>query len=140
MKRYVVGFMFDDALTQVLLINRPKGNHFSAGYNGLGGKIEEGETPKEAMQREFLEEAAKDFPHWFQVGRMSGDGWECFIFFGVDAYWPCYRIIEEGQLGWHSLDNIPVNFKDFTNIPWLVAMVKDPNVLEGRVTIEVEYK
>lgn len=140
MKRYVVGFMFDGELKRVLLINRPIKNGFSSGYNGLGGRIEKGETPKEAMCREFLEEASKYYDDWLQVGRMSGKDWECFIFFGCTTWWPCYRVIDEGQLGWHSLDNLPENTQDFTNIPWLIAMVKDPNVVEGKVTIEVEYK
>lgn len=55
-KRYVLGFMFNEDQTQVALIlkNRPE---WQAGLlNGIGGKIEEGEHPWDAMVREFKEE------------------------------------------------------------------------------------
>ena len=56
MKRYVVGFMFDDEVQNVCMIikNRPE---WQCGLlNGIGGKIEDGESPLEAMVREFSEE------------------------------------------------------------------------------------
>jgi 8-oxo-dGTP diphosphatase len=56
-QQYVVGFVFSPDHTKVLLIqkNRPawQRNH----YNGIGGKIEEGEEPIEAMVRECNEES-----------------------------------------------------------------------------------
>jgi len=56
MKRYVIGFMFDQQMDKVVLIikNRPA---WQAGLlNGVGGHIEVGETPSVAMVREFEEE------------------------------------------------------------------------------------
>lgn len=56
MKRYVLGFMFDDDLTHVIMIkkNRPK---WQIGYlNGVGGKKEFDEDFIDAMIREFKEE------------------------------------------------------------------------------------
>lgn len=56
MKRYVVGFMFDDDRQSVCMIvkNRPA---WQAGLlNGVGGKIEANEPPVAAMVREFTEE------------------------------------------------------------------------------------
>ena len=56
-KRYVLGFVMDEKKEKIVLVhnNRPD---FQAGkLNGLGGKIEEGETPEEAMKREILEES-----------------------------------------------------------------------------------
>lgn len=53
---YVVGFAFNDVQSEFALIlkNRPKWQEGL--FNGVGGKIEEGETPIEAMAREFVEE------------------------------------------------------------------------------------
>lgn len=55
--QYVVGFLFSEDKKQVVLIlkNRPA---WQAGlYNGVGGKIEKGESPETAISREFQEEA-----------------------------------------------------------------------------------
>jgi 8-oxo-dGTP diphosphatase len=62
--RYVVGFLFSGDLYHVLLIRK---NHppWQAGkLNGVGGKIEEGETPRGAMQREFFEESGMLLDSW----------------------------------------------------------------------------
>ena len=42
-------------------------------WNGVGGKIERGETPAEAMRREFAEEVAgfAEQPNWQQFAVMS---------------------------------------------------------------------
>lgn len=54
---YVVGFMFDQTMSKLVLIRKKK-PEFQAGLlNGVGGKIEDGETPIDAMVREFDEEA-----------------------------------------------------------------------------------
>jgi 8-oxo-dGTP pyrophosphatase MutT (NUDIX family) len=54
--RYVVGFLFSEDESRVLLVwkNRPAWQ--DGKLNGVGGKIEAGETPLQAMEREFKEE------------------------------------------------------------------------------------
>jgi len=67
--RYVVGFAFDHDFSHVLLIwkNRPL---WQAGkLNGIGGKIEPGELPLNAMIREFAEETGIMETQWKIVGR-----------------------------------------------------------------------
>ena len=55
--KYVVGFLFDRNL-QVLLQRQRPGKPYTGGkLNGIGGKIEIGETPNGAMRREAAEEA-----------------------------------------------------------------------------------
>lgn len=53
---YCVGFLFSDAKTHVALIKKNKPEWQKGRYNGVGGKIEAGETPLEAQVREFEEE------------------------------------------------------------------------------------
>ncbi len=58
MKNYVVGFLFDDEMRRVLLIHKNHGPRCVVGlWNGVGGHIEPGESPYQAMIREFEEEA-----------------------------------------------------------------------------------
>lgn len=56
MKRYVVGFMFDNDMNRVCMIRKNRPDWQAGLINGIGGKIDGTETPLEAMVREFQEE------------------------------------------------------------------------------------
>ena len=56
-KRYVLGFVMDEKKERIVLVHKNRPNFQVGKLNGLGGKIEEGETPVEAMKREILEES-----------------------------------------------------------------------------------
>lgn len=68
--------------TGILLINRRKPPYRGL-WNGLGGKVEPGETPLAGMQRELHEECglalapaaftACGLVHWYVDGRLQGD-------------------------------------------------------------------
>lgn len=80
MKNYVLGFMFSLDGHQVVLIQKTKPAWQKGLLNGVGGKIEDNETPLEAMQREFLEETGVDYPFWEERLQMHGEGWHCHVF------------------------------------------------------------
>lgn len=65
-KQYVVGFLFVDVSLVLLLRKRPGPYYVSGRWNGVGGKIEPGETPYEAMVREAREEANIQLPEGVQ--------------------------------------------------------------------------
>ena len=54
--KYVVGFLFNDDLSKVILIRKTKPAWQYGLFNGVGGKTEPGETALQAMEREFMEE------------------------------------------------------------------------------------
>lgn len=54
-KNYVVIMLFNKEWNKLLLVKRSK-NPYKNCWNGIGGKIEEGETPFSAAKRECLEE------------------------------------------------------------------------------------
>lgn len=58
-KNYCVCILFNKNLTKTLLIKKAEGKLFAGMYNGLGGKLEPGETPKEACIREIFEESGE---------------------------------------------------------------------------------
>ncbi len=71
--QYVCGFAFNPSRSRVVLItkNRPK---FLAGkMNGIGGKVEDGETHCDAMVREFQEETGVETTilDWQIIGKMK---------------------------------------------------------------------
>lgn len=55
-KRYVVGFLLNQYRSTVVLIQKNRPAWQAGRLNGVGGKIELGEDPADAMAREFLEE------------------------------------------------------------------------------------
>lgn len=63
-KQYVLGFYFDCMLREVLLINKFKPAWQAGKWNGIGGRVERGETPEAAMRREFAEEAGVEISTW----------------------------------------------------------------------------
>ena len=56
MKHYVVGFVFDYALKNVLLLKKTHPEWQKGKYNGVGGLVENDEDASYAMWRECLEE------------------------------------------------------------------------------------
>ncbi len=56
-----VGFLFSTKNTiKVLLLEKDKPQWMKGKFNGVGGKIESGESAHEAMRREFVEEIGFD--------------------------------------------------------------------------------
>lgn len=104
--RYVVGFAYtDDGRCLLLRKNRPK---WQEGLlNGIGGKIEDGESPEEAMGRESMEEVGLDLD-WRCRGMMSGENndgslFECHVFYAKGAKVESFRRIEAEKPGLYSL-------------------------------------
>lgn len=79
---YALGFAFDETLRHVVLLKKAKPEWAAGMWNGPGGKVEPGETPLEAMVREFKEEAGVLIPQnqWLTLGAFQRPGWfvQCF--------------------------------------------------------------
>lgn len=63
-KEFVTGFLFNLLLDQIVLIRKTKPLWQSGRLNGVGGKIEDRESPGEAMKREFEEETGAALLGW----------------------------------------------------------------------------
>jgi len=74
----VAGFLFSHDGAQVLMVRKTHPAWMAGKLNGIGGQIEAGESPVEAMRREFAEEAGLLVP-----------AWEHFLFldFAAGAVW-----------------------------------------------------
>jgi 8-oxo-dGTP diphosphatase len=82
MKKYCLGFMFNEKETDVLLIEKQKPFWQKGKFNGLGGEIEGNETSNDAMSREFKEESGIDTntDEWKYVIAMSRQDWRVDVF------------------------------------------------------------
>jgi 8-oxo-dGTP diphosphatase len=79
MKHYVLGFVFDGQ-QNVILIQKDKPEWMAGRWNGIGGKIEPGESPEEAIDREAHEEIGRSDLEWYhQITYVSPSG-TMFVF------------------------------------------------------------
>lgn len=129
---YVVGFLFDNACENVLLIRKLKPDWQKGLLNGIGGKVESGEKIENSMIREFDEETTNTKPlNWRRYCIMSGtnnDGSE----FCVDVFSARTDVIadikskESEVVELHSTQRVcSGQEKTIGNVPWLVSMAMD---------------
>lgn len=124
MIRYVVGFMFDPSYEHVALIEKQKPEWMRGTFNGIGGKIEEGETPSQAMIREFEEEAGVRTTAW---------RWFCYLSLrgaSVDFFTCCgdlskVRTMEEEKISIVPVDDLRDLPPVMPNLFWLLPMAMD---------------
>jgi 8-oxo-dGTP pyrophosphatase MutT (NUDIX family) len=132
-QRYVVGFLFSQDFREVTLIRKQKPTWLAGLLNGIGGKIEPGESSEQAMKREFFEEGTYPAPselQWKHFCAMSGTN-NAASAFSVDFFytvgrpeWVMSREIE--QIEKHETCDIAGGWeKTIGNLPWLVAMARD---------------
>jgi len=124
MTKYVLGFMFNEKCTDVLLIEKLKPDWQKGKFNGIGGKMGEGELGSSAMAREFEEETGIEYDDWNYVVTMYGDDWlvEVFtaksddVFSAASMEEEKVNLIPISEL--HKYDVIP-------NLDWLIPMCLD---------------
>lgn len=129
---YVVGFMFDESRDQVVLIRKNKPTFQRGLLNGIGGSVEPGETPPDAIIREFFEETgvetAKGF--WKSFCYMAGNNndntsFEIEFFWGIGNPSNCQTKTDE------KIEIFPIRVitsgcvPTIGNLPWLVALALD---------------
>ncbi|MBN2239449.1 MAG: NUDIX domain-containing protein [Dehalococcoidales bacterium] len=114
---YVVGFLFDGK-GHVALIRKLRPEWQKGRLNGIGGHIEEGETPQEAMVREFKEEAGVEL-EWEQFALMRGRGYRLHLFSARDSSAEPKTLTDE-VVGWYEVDNLPEDI--LANLTWVIPM------------------
>jgi 8-oxo-dGTP pyrophosphatase MutT (NUDIX family) len=131
-RRYVLGFVFDHDYHHVLLIEKRRPEWMMGRLNGLGGKIAEGESPAEAMERELREETAGRLGtvEVSSFGRLRGRDalgvdWEIWLFHGI--YWHEFPAdlgnvdVGEGTTFVADRQDLP-NWSVLPNLRYLVPM------------------
>lgn len=121
MIEYVAGFMFDADKVALVLKNRPT---WQAGkMNGIGGHIEPGEAPEEAMKREFREETGyKEKVYWHKFAELSGDDWKVYFFWSLGDHSVLKTTTDEKIV---SIPCDTINHMNcIPNLQWLVPMAK----------------
>jgi len=126
MTKYCLGFMFNENKTDVLLIEKQKPLWQAGKFNGIGGKVEEGETSVDAMIREFKEETGIECNQWKYIISMGGEDWNVDVFTCADdAVFNALTIEQE------TVNLIPIcdieQYPIISNLLWLIPMCLDNN-------------
>ena len=126
MKHYVLGFLFTGDNKKVLLVEKQNPEWQKGRFNGIGGKIEEGETPQEAMDREAMEEIGVPYV-WEHVITFVCPGGTVYVFtsfYKLPISNPytgiSYRQIEAEKLGVYEVSNLPDQV--MANVRWIIPL------------------
>lgn len=119
---YVCGFAFDPATLDVLLIRKLRPLWQAGRLNGIGGKVEEGETPIEAMVREFREETGLEVGagEWEHLATLTGEGWKVLFFRAFTAIAGASSPTDE-VVGRYALDDVS-RLRVIPNLRWVVPL------------------
>lgn len=122
MTAYVAGFLFDESSERVVLVRKGKPEWQRGRLNGVGGKIEPGETEAQAMRREFAEEAGVTVEGWEPFAIVWGSwGWVQFFRANGDVN-SVYTAEAEGeQIEVHDVSAVPWD-QCLPNLSWLIPL------------------
>jgi len=127
MKQYVTGFMYSQDKKRVVLIEKINPEWQRGLLNGVGGKIEENETPEVAMSREFKEETGistlpEEWKLFSIINRPSK--YKVYFLYTFNNSLINAKTVEEEQVGIYEVDNLPSN--TIYNLKWFIPMSLDP--------------
>ncbi len=132
--KYVLGFLYrkgDINGTQVALIKKLRPEWQAGKMNGIGGKMEPGETPLDAMKREFKEETGVDVSVWreFTTIRLTHVTVHCYMSLEPVGE---LRTTTDEAVGWYSVGEA-MNLPIIDNLRWLIPMGIDKDKVTATV-------
>ncbi len=135
-----LGFIFDTDLKHVLLVHKGSPEWQKGLINGVGGKIELGETPLDCMVRECEEETALKIPSakWLQFATMNIKGNITNVY--ATTYKGAMKDARKNhheEIEWFPYNELPQNV--IANIPFFVPMARQQILGHDSVSIEITY-
>jgi len=112
--------------TLMVLRNKKAGDIHTGKWNGLGGKVEAGESPDMCVRREVLEESGLTIKEPYLHGLLifanfKGQDWYVFVF-TADKFEGELIDSPEGRLEWipdHEIEELALWPSDHIFLPWL---------------------
>lgn len=132
---YVAEFMFDETLQNVALIRKLKPAWQKGKLNGIGGKVEEGEAPYDAMVREFWEETDCNtvVSQWNQLAQLKGPDWQV-DFYATRGTLAALNSATDEKVEVHPVKKVVQWLDVIENLTWLIPLAID-HLTDGRPAI-----
>jgi len=135
MNNYVVGFIFSRDKSNILLIRKERPSWQVGKFNGVGGKIEQGEMPDTAIKRECTEETGMVITSWVYKGIISGPSYSVCVFTAeatIDA-----MLIAQSHPTDEPCKVFHINELDhvhtISQLRWLVPLLLDKEVIDIQI-------
>ena len=132
--------MFTPDLDNVVLIRKSRPEWQAGRLNGVGGKVEEGEDPYQAMRREFWEETGVNAQFGY-MGQMLGNDWvvDLYCEYSEKALDVATQEDEEVVLMPVAEALALTKEQALSNVPWLVGFARD-FCGHGMHRVRIEYR
>ena len=159
MNNYVAGFLFGKDGDRVALIEKQRPSWQKGQLNGIGGHIERhtaecifhnpppcdiqnfepcnclGETPAEAMRREFKEETGVEVYSWIEYVILQGREFKVHFFHAYDDLVFSVKTQTDEEVNVFEVDRIlnpNISYPLIPNLRWLIpmalSMIYDPHI------------
>lgn len=138
--QYVVGLAFSRDRQSVVLIHKKTGPECVIGkWNGVGGKIEPGESPLEAMAREFREEtgANSTLEDWSQFATLIADDYDLHFFVSDTIGLSQVRTMEDETVKVCDCLNAIASPNLMPNMRWMIPYLMDTEIKHQLGTLRV---
>lgn len=131
---YVTGFMYSPDGERVVLINKNQPDWQKGKFNGVGGKIEEDETPEQAMSREFEEEtgvitSSSDWQSFLIL--INPNKYRVYMLFTFSEKFDSVKTVEQEVVSLHDINSLPENI--IPNLAWLIPLSQDNKVMRNNL-------
>lgn len=139
MINYVTGFVFSEDLKHVVLLEKQTPSWQKGLFNGVGGKIEKGESSAQAMVRECEEETGMLITenHWTCYAHLTNpDFFELDVYFAISDLAFEARTIEKEKIHIFEVNDTPKNI--IPNLQWLIPLAVDQSLNFNKPVIFIE--
>jgi len=130
-RKFIDGVLEDHVL--LILKNKPE---WQAGlYNGIGGKVESGETALAAQVREFFEEAGVITKHWQEFASIVNQDvdFKVTFFFSHFEGIPDFQSKTTEEVKAFPLSQLPPNL--ISSLRYLIPLALDKDVLNSMIVV-----
>ena len=124
--RYVVGFLMDPTLSKVVLIRKTKPEWQKGLLNGVGGKVGDniaGETPEQAIHREFKEETRAEGLNWKEFLNLVTPHSDITFFRAVGNVHSVETVTEE-EVSVYDIHDVMDRSDTIANLRWCIQMAR----------------